>query len=305
MSEEVDLHQELELFRNDYRKLRSALGDVLVGQDRGARSDARRAAGQRPRADRRSPGRGKDAAGPDPGGADRREYRRIQFTSDLMPADIIGTYVIMESAGRRRFEFQHGPIFTNLLLADEINRATPKTQAALFEALEERAVTVANESLSSARAVFRHRDAEPGGHRRHVPDPRDSVGPLLLPVDDGCTRRSGPADDPAAHRGPRTVADRSRDERQPAGRDGPVDPATARAGQRGAARRPHRDGDSAPTSGRTAQHSAIRAPRSQPARRPGDDPGRQSIGGRRGPGRGRSGGSAAQSPCPRCGTGSS
>ncbi|QDU98388.1 AAA family ATPase [Lignipirellula cremea] len=72
------------------------------------------------------------------------EFRRIQCTSDMMPADIIGTYVVMESHGRRQFEFQQGPIFTNLLLADEINRATPKTQAALLEGLGECAVTVAN-----------------------------------------------------------------------------------------------------------------------------------------------------------------
>jgi len=72
------------------------------------------------------------------------DFRRIQFTSDLMPADVIGTYVVMESHGRRQFEFQQGPIFSNLLLADEVNRATPKTQAALLEGLGECAVTVAN-----------------------------------------------------------------------------------------------------------------------------------------------------------------
>ena len=69
------------------------------------------------------------------------QYRRIQFTSDLMPADIIGTYVVMESQGRRRFEFQHGPIFGQIILADEINRATPKTQSAMLEAMQERSVT--------------------------------------------------------------------------------------------------------------------------------------------------------------------
>jgi MoxR-like ATPase len=71
-----------------------------------------------------------------------------------MPADVIGTYVVMEAQGRRRFEFQQGPIFTNLLLADEINRATPKTQAALFEALEERSLTVANETYELPAPFF-------------------------------------------------------------------------------------------------------------------------------------------------------
>ncbi len=70
-------------------------------------------------------------------------FRRIQFTPDLMPADLIGTNVVMEAeGGARRFEFQRGPIFTNLLLADEINRATPKTQSALLECMQERSVTV-------------------------------------------------------------------------------------------------------------------------------------------------------------------
>jgi MoxR-like ATPase len=71
------------------------------------------------------------------------EFRRIQFTPDLMPADIIGTNMVMEDErGQRRFEFQKGPIFGQIILADEINRATPKTQSALLEAMQERSVTV-------------------------------------------------------------------------------------------------------------------------------------------------------------------
>jgi MoxR-like ATPase len=72
------------------------------------------------------------------------EFSRIQFTPDLMPADIIGTMVIVEGErGGREFRFQRGPIFGNIILADEINRATPKTQSALLEAMEEASVTVA------------------------------------------------------------------------------------------------------------------------------------------------------------------
>jgi MoxR-like ATPase len=72
------------------------------------------------------------------------EFRRIQFTPDLMPADIVGTNVIVETPeGRRDWEFRPGPVFGNLILADEINRATPKTQSALLEAMQERSVTVA------------------------------------------------------------------------------------------------------------------------------------------------------------------
>ena len=71
-------------------------------------------------------------------------FSRIQFTPDLMPADIIGTTIVAEDEdGRKFFEFQQGPIFANLILADEINRATPKTQSALLEAMQEKSVTVA------------------------------------------------------------------------------------------------------------------------------------------------------------------
>src|SRR5258706_4718961 len=75
------------------------------------------------------------------------KYSRIQFTPDLMPADVIGTGVVQENGdGRKSLGFQPGPIFTNLLLADEINRATPKTQSALLEAMQEKQVTVAHTS---------------------------------------------------------------------------------------------------------------------------------------------------------------
>lgn len=72
-------------------------------------------------------------------------FSRIQFTPDLMPADITGTNIVTEdpATGRRRFEFQKGPIFAQLVLADEINRATPKSQSALLEAMQEKSVTVA------------------------------------------------------------------------------------------------------------------------------------------------------------------
>ncbi|MBI4568422.1 MAG: MoxR family ATPase [Planctomycetes bacterium] len=70
-------------------------------------------------------------------------FSRVQFTPDLMPADIVGTTIIVEDeAGRREFRFQEGPLFANIVLADEINRATPKTQSALLEAMQEHSVTV-------------------------------------------------------------------------------------------------------------------------------------------------------------------
>ncbi|HET7677088.1 MAG TPA: MoxR family ATPase [Candidatus Limnocylindrales bacterium] len=72
-------------------------------------------------------------------------FNRIQFTPDLMPADIVGTNILIEEEGSRQFRFQQGPIFANLVLADEINRATPKTQSALLEAMQEQQVSVARQ----------------------------------------------------------------------------------------------------------------------------------------------------------------
>jgi MoxR-like ATPase len=80
-------------------------------------------------------------------------YRRIQFTPDLMPADIVGTHILADEPGKgRTMQFREGPVFTQVLLADEINRATPKTQSALLEAMQERQVTIS-------------------GHRRLLPEP--------------------------------------------------------------------------------------------------------------------------------------
>ncbi|MBR4965389.1 MAG: MoxR family ATPase [Lachnospiraceae bacterium] len=74
------------------------------------------------------------------------DFSRIQFTPDLMPADVTGTNLIVKEDGKNVFRFQKGPVFTNLLLADEINRATPKTQSALLEAMQEHTVTVGTET---------------------------------------------------------------------------------------------------------------------------------------------------------------
>jgi len=82
------------------------------------------------------------------------KFSRIQCTPDLMPSDIIGTYLIEEENGKKVFRFQKGPIFTNILLADEINRATPKTQSALLESMQEKQVSVGNETIKLEEPFF-------------------------------------------------------------------------------------------------------------------------------------------------------
>ena len=109
------------------------------------------------------------------------KFQRIQFTPDLMPADLIGTNVMQETPeGDRRFEFQRGPIFANLLLADEINRATPKTQSALLEAMQERSVTVAGTTHVLISAVLRAGDPEPARDGRNLSAARSPARPVLL-----------------------------------------------------------------------------------------------------------------------------
>ena len=82
------------------------------------------------------------------------DFQRIQFTPDLLPSDVVGTQVLIEKDGHRSLQFQKGPVFCNILLADEINRATPKTQSALLEAMQEKRVTVANQTHDIERPFF-------------------------------------------------------------------------------------------------------------------------------------------------------
>ena len=81
-------------------------------------------------------------------------FRRVQCTPDLMPADIIGTELVVDRDGRKVFEFAPGPVFTHLLLADEVNRATPKTQSALLEAMAEHQVTVSGKTYQLEEPFF-------------------------------------------------------------------------------------------------------------------------------------------------------
>ncbi len=82
------------------------------------------------------------------------DFRRIQFTPDLMPADITGTQIVRDTEKGKTFVFEKGPVFTQILLADEINRATPKTQSALLEAMQERSVTAGGETRSLPKPFF-------------------------------------------------------------------------------------------------------------------------------------------------------
>ncbi|MFT3686702.1 MAG: AAA family ATPase [Phycisphaerales bacterium] len=107
-------------------------------------------------------------------------FNRIQFTPDLMPADVVGTNIVTEdpATGRRQFEFQKGPIFAQIVLADEINRATPKTQSALLEAMQERQRHRRRHDVQTSGAVPGSRNAEPHRAGRHLPTSRSPARPL-------------------------------------------------------------------------------------------------------------------------------
>lgn len=107
-------------------------------------------------------------------------FSRIQFTPDLMPADITGTNIIVKTTQGNAFEFQPGPLFASIVLADEINRATPKTQSALLEAMQEHCVTVAGRVPPDEGALLCAGHAEPSGAGGHLPPARGAAGPLSV-----------------------------------------------------------------------------------------------------------------------------
>jgi MoxR-like ATPase len=115
------------------------------------------------------------------------QFRRVQFTPDLMPSDIVGTEILEEDPGTRQrvFRFQQGPVFTQVLLADEINRAPPKTQSALLEAMQERAVTFAGHTHTLPRPFFVLATQNPIEQAGTYPLPEAQLDRFLLRIDVG------------------------------------------------------------------------------------------------------------------------
>ena len=133
-------------FRESYDALRSEIGKVIVGQEAIVDGTLNAIFANGHVLLEGVPGLGKTLLVRTLSQVLDLSFNRIQFTPDLMPADVLGTNMVHETDdGKRVFDFQHGPIFAHLVLADEINRATPKTQSAMLEAMQERSVTAGGE----------------------------------------------------------------------------------------------------------------------------------------------------------------
>src|SRR5579885_2519047 len=151
----METQQAIETFRQTYSALRSEIGKVVVGQDSIVEGTLVSLFAGGHVLLEGVPGLGKTLLVRTLSEVLDLSFNRIQFTPDLMPADILGTNMVMETAGgRREFQFQRGPVFAHLILADEINRATPKTQSALLEAMQEKQVTAAGEVRKLAEPFF-------------------------------------------------------------------------------------------------------------------------------------------------------
>jgi MoxR-like ATPase len=136
-------HEEAEWFRDKFQSVRSEVTKVVLGQDQVVEGVLVALAANGHVLLEGLPGLGKTLLVRSLADALHLPFSRIQFTPDMMPADVTGTNVLATSdSGGRAFEFRKGPIFASLVLADEVNRATPKTQSAMLEAMQERRVTV-------------------------------------------------------------------------------------------------------------------------------------------------------------------
>jgi len=149
-----DIEETVSTFTSDLRRLRDEIGKMIVGQDPIVEGVLMCLLGGGHALLEGVPGLGKTMLVRTLAECMHANFSRIQFTPDLMPADIVGTNVIVEDHGGKRFEFQRGPIFANIVLADEVNRATPKTQSALLEAMSEGSVTVAKQTYSLEKPFF-------------------------------------------------------------------------------------------------------------------------------------------------------
>lgn len=155
MPHDTPLHEQAEKFRTRYQQVKSEIGKVIVGHDEIVHGVLTSLMIGGHCLLEGAPGLGKTLLVRTLAEALNLDFNRIQFTPDLMPADILGTNMVVELPdGKRVFEFQKGPIFTQICLADEINRATPKTQSAMLETMQEGTVTISGQRYELKKPFF-------------------------------------------------------------------------------------------------------------------------------------------------------
>jgi MoxR-like ATPase len=155
MPEPISIEQQLHAFSADFDALRREIGKIIVGRENIIDATLTAVVAGGHVLFEGVPGLGKTALVKALAAVLQLSCQRIQFTPDLMPTDLIGTHVVMENAqGRRTFEFQQGPLFANIILADQINRGMPKTQAALLEAMEGESISISTETFQLPKPFF-------------------------------------------------------------------------------------------------------------------------------------------------------
>src|SRR6201988_948345 len=179
----METEAQIQSFRETYSALRAELGKVIVGQDSIVEGTLIALFAGGHVLLEGVPGLGKTLLVRTLGDVLDISFSRIQFTPDLMPADILGTNIVMETpSGRREFEFQRGPIFAHLILADEINRATPKTQSAMLEAMQEKQVTAGGELRNLGEPFFVMATQNPIGQEGTYPLPEAQLDRFFFKV---------------------------------------------------------------------------------------------------------------------------
>jgi MoxR-like ATPase len=192
--QEQNIQQRAEAFRGDYAKVRAQIAKAIVGHDAiidgiltclfvGGNALLEGV-----------PGLGKTLLIRSLSEALSLDFSRIQFTPDLMPADITGTTIVIENqradgSTAREFQFQKGPLFAQIILADEINRATPKTQSAMLEAMQEKSVTVGGTTYPMAKPFFVMATQNPIEQEGTYPLPEAQLDRFLFKLDVGYSDR--------------------------------------------------------------------------------------------------------------------
>ena len=186
MADPQAMEAEAARFRTDLARVREEVGKVIVGQERVVEATLTALFCGGNVLLEGVPGLGKTELVKVLASVLELDFKRIQFTPDLMPADVVGTNIMTSdgtAGGAYRFEFRHGPVFTQLLLADEINRATPKTQSSLLEVMQEHRVTVGGETRAVKEPFFVLATQNPIEQEGTYPLPEAQLDRFMFKID--------------------------------------------------------------------------------------------------------------------------